>query len=186
MGVATTSVSINTSVPQGEKRQKTLVYFGTFAFSAAGDTYATGGLAAATNKGFASLGPYGDRTPISVRVWSKTGSGLNYLYDITNSKLKVFGGGSSGNGTVTSTISLAAGNAGTAAFPVVLSAQANNSALTNNNNATPLTGITGVVSTFSGNTVTGDAEIANGTALNATTPTISTDTVSFELIVPSV
>ena len=136
--------------------------------------------------GFASLGPYGDRTPISVRVWSKTASGLNYLYDITNSKLKIFGGGASGNGTVTSTISLAGGNASTTWPVTVFPANTNNAALTNNNNATPVTGITGVVSTFTGNTVTGDAEIANGTALNATTPLVSTDSVSFELIVPSV
>lgn len=184
MATATANYVVNPAFPFGEKLQHTIRYYGTVTFSAAGDTYATGGLAAKSGSAFKNIGPYADRTPIFVKVWSSALSGLTYGY-LSSGLLKILGGGGSGGGTVTSTISLAAGNASTVWPVTVFPANTNNAALTNNNNATPVTGITGVVSTFSGNTTSGMGEIGNGTALNATSPQIFTDTVLFELVVPS-
>lgn len=76
--------------------QKTVNYFGTVTFSAAADTYATGGLAALTGSAFLNLGPYGDRTPLQVQVWSTAGSGWNYQWNPTTSKLQIFSGTSGG------------------------------------------------------------------------------------------
>lgn len=183
MATATVIYTINPSLPLGEMMQHTVRFYGTATFSAAGDTYATGGLAAKTGSAFKNIGaPYSDRTPVFVKVWSASGSGFLYEYVVSSGFLKIFGGGSSGGGTVTSVINLAAGNNGTE-FPVTLSALANNAALTNNNNGNALTGLTGVVSTFVGNAVSGAGEIANTTALNGTTPQIATDVVKFELVV---
>ena len=183
MATATPIYTINPSLPLGEALQKTVRFYGTVTFSAVGDTYATGGLAAKTGSAFKNMGaPYSDRAPIFVKIWSAAGSGLDYEYVVSSGLLKIFGGGSASGGTIASVINLAAGNSGTVS-PVTLSANANNAALTNNNNATPLTGITGVVSTFTGNAVSGAGEIANTTALNGTTPAVSTDVVKFELVV---
>ena len=129
MATATVSFVNNNLVPLGDKRQKTVTFYGSLTFSAAADTYAAGGLLALAAHALKKLGPYADRTPLSVKVYSAAGSGLTYLWDTATSKLKIFGGG--GNGT------------------------------------------------------TGPTEITDGTALNATTPTISGDVVNFEATFPT-
>ena len=76
--------------------QKTITYLGTVTFSAAADTYATGGLAALTGSAFLNLGPYGDRTPLWVEVQSSAGSAWNYQWNTSTSKLQIFSGTSGG------------------------------------------------------------------------------------------
>jgi hypothetical protein len=76
--------------------QKTVTYYGTVTFSAAADTYATGGLAALSGSAFLNLGPYGDRTPLFVEIESTAGSGWNYQWNPTTSKFQIFSGTSGG------------------------------------------------------------------------------------------
>lgn len=128
MATATVKFNISSKVPLGDAGQKTVRYFGSLSFSAAADTYATGGLLPTSGFALKNLGPYGDRTPLMILFQSS--SGFNYQWDSTNGKLKVFSGNSSGSGT------------------------------------------------------TAEPEITNGTALNATTPAISTDVITFEAVFP--
>lgn len=112
--------------------QRTVTYYGTITFSAATDTYLTGGLLATTGFALLNLGPYGDRTPLEVRVFATDGSGWQFSYNISAGKLVIFSGAAAADGT---------------------------------NAAVPLT---------------------TGTALNATTPALSTATVSFAARFPRI
>lgn len=131
MATATIKFVPNTKLAAGDTTGRTIRYFGTIAFSAVGDTYATGGMAPAAGSALANLGPYGDRTPLKVYVESQSGSGFEYKWNQSTGKLQVFSGTGAG-----------ATSAAT--------------------------------------------ELTNGTALNATTPTISTDVVNFEAEFPRV
>ncbi|MBA0086797.1 MAG: hypothetical protein HRJ53_17590 [Acidobacteria bacterium Pan2503] len=127
----TATIKINPSgaiPPPGSIDQDTVAYFGSITFSAATDTYATGGLLALTGFGLINLGPYSDRTPITFWIESLNGSGIWYAWNIATSKLKL----------------LTAAGTGTA----------------------------------------GVTEITNGTALNAVTPNVFTDTVAYEVRFP--
>jgi hypothetical protein len=112
----------------GDATQETIRFFGSITFSAATDTYATGGLLALTGFDRKNLGPFGDRTPLACYLESQSGSGLSYALNFASGKLQIFGGGGSGTAGLT--------------------------------------------------------EITNGTALNAVTPSVFADVVSFELVVP--
>lgn len=93
--------------------QKTVTYFGTVTFSAAADTYLTGGLLALTGKAFLNLGPYGDRTPLFVQIQTTAGSGWIYVWNTATSKLQIFsgtsGGATSGSTELTTGTALSAG-----------------------------------------------------------------------------
>jgi len=80
---------------------ETARYYGTITFSAAGDTYATGGLLPLTNFALKNLGPYADRTPVAVYIESQIASGLSYYYNANTGKLQIFGGGGSGTAGLT-------------------------------------------------------------------------------------
>lgn len=130
MATATVKYNLNSAVPGGEKKAKTISYYGTISVSAASDTYATSGLAALTGFALKNLGPFADRIPLEMRIFSLAGTGVSYNYVNSSGLLLIRGGGGSGT-----------------AAPV---------------------------------------EITNGTALSGTTPAISTDVISFILIVPAV
>jgi hypothetical protein len=97
--MATATVKYNiTSRPTswGSVDQETVTFMGTVTFSAAGDTYATGGLLALSGFALLNLGPYSDRNPLFVDIQSQSGSGLQYLYNVATKKLQIFAGGGSG------------------------------------------------------------------------------------------
>jgi hypothetical protein len=97
MATATVSFAISTAMAgEGTVDQRTVTYFGAMTFSAAADTYVTGGLLAKSGSAFKNLGPYGDRTPLQVVVFSTNGSGWNYQWNITTGKLQIFSGTSGG------------------------------------------------------------------------------------------
>jgi hypothetical protein len=96
MPTATFKFNISNKAPIGEDTQDCLRYFGTITFSAAGDTYATGGLLALAGFAALNLGPYSDRTPLLVICQSLLGSGYQYLYNPTTKKLMIIAGGGSG------------------------------------------------------------------------------------------
>lgn len=130
MATATFKFVPSTKVVLGDVTQDLVTYYGTITFSAAADTYATGGIAPTTGFGLASLGPFANRAPLEVRIYSQGGQGWHYLWNSATSKLMVFSGGASGANT------------------------------------------------------TADIELTNATALNGTTPTISTDVVAFTVHFP--
>jgi hypothetical protein len=130
MATATFKFNPSNKVVLGDATQDLVTYYGTISFSAAGDTYATGGILPTTGFGLASLGPYANRTPLFVDVQSSNGSSMMYLWNQTTGKLQVFTGNSSGSAT------------------------------------------------------TSAPELSNNTALNATTPAISTDVINFRICFP--
>ncbi len=73
-------------------------YYGTIAFSAAADTYLTGGLLPLAGFDLKALGPFADRQPLWINVFSRAGSGWNYQWNNTAGKLKIFAT-AAGNGT---------------------------------------------------------------------------------------
>lgn len=81
---------------KGSVDQETVAYYGSIAFSAATDTYLTGGLLPLAGFALANLGPYGDRTPIIIDLVSQAGSGFQYMYNVATGKLQIFAGGGSG------------------------------------------------------------------------------------------
>src|SRR5215472_3590809 len=126
MATATCKFSVSPIVTLGDITQELVTYYGTITFSAAADTYASGGLLAGTGFTLAGLGPYADRTPLDQNI---VGSGsLEYRWISSSTKLQIFAGGGSGT--------------------------------------------------------TGLTEITNGTALNAVTPNVFTDTVTFRMAFP--
>jgi hypothetical protein len=103
MAVATCKFVITTQQPTslGSADQETITFSGTVTFSAAADTYATGGMLPATGAALKNLGPYADRVPLAVYIGSQSGSGLTYAYNSGTGKLQVFGGGGSGTAGIT-------------------------------------------------------------------------------------
>lgn len=84
------------TVVQSTVDQKTVTYYGTVTFSAASDTYLTGGLLVLSGSAFLNLGPYGDRTPLFVQIQTTAGSGWIYVWNTATSKLQIFSGTSGG------------------------------------------------------------------------------------------
>lgn len=95
MATATFKFNITNKAPIGEDTQDCIRYFGTITFSAAADTYATGGLLALAGSAALNLGPYADRTPLLAVCQSLIGSGYQYLYNPTTKKLMIIAGGGS-------------------------------------------------------------------------------------------
>jgi hypothetical protein len=81
---------------KGTVDQATVAYYGTITFSAATDTYATGGLLPLAGNALANLGPLADRTPLIIDMFTQAGSGLQYMWNVGTGKLQIFGGGGSG------------------------------------------------------------------------------------------
>ena len=103
--MATATVKFN-PIPRffsasGDATQDSMRYFGTVTFSAATDTYATGGLLPLTGIALKNLGPYADRQPTVVYLESQSGSGLSYYYNVSTGKVQIFGGGGSGTAGLT-------------------------------------------------------------------------------------
>lgn len=98
MATATIKLNPNPQIGSGKGSPDamTVTYFGTITFSAATDTYLTGGLAPLAGFGLANLGPYADRTPLITSIFSQAGSGFNYQWNIATGKLQIFAGGGSG------------------------------------------------------------------------------------------
>ena len=95
MATATVSYKITTQQPTslGSVDQETVTYSGTVTFSAATDTYLTGGLLASTGNAVLNLGPYADRVPLAAYIESQAGSGYNYAYNSGTKKLMIIAGG---------------------------------------------------------------------------------------------
>jgi len=96
MATATFKFNIKNNVPIGVDDQDIITYVGTVTFSAAADTYLTGGLLAAAGFAALNLGPYADRVPVAVQISSLVGSGFQYLYNVNTKKLMIIAGGGSG------------------------------------------------------------------------------------------
>jgi len=96
MATATFKFNVKSNIFIGEDSQDVIRYFGTVTFSAAADTYATGGLLAAAGSDAKSLGPYSDRDPILMVITSLRGSGFEYQYNTSTKKLMIIAGGGSG------------------------------------------------------------------------------------------
>lgn len=131
MATATFKFNPNTTLGGfGDAGERTVTFYGSITFSAATDTYATGGLLPFAGFALKNLGPYADRTPLFAYISSTIGQPWSYLYNVSTGKLQIYGGGGSGTTALT--------------------------------------------------------EVTNGTALNGTTPTISTDNVLFNVTFPRV
>lgn len=131
MAVATYTLTQSARLePLGSKDQKTLTFWGSITFSAAADTYATGGVSPLATTVLKALGPYANTAPLAVTLHSARGTGFQYQFDTSTNKILIFSGAAAADGT------------------------------------------------------TGAVQLTNGTALNATTPTISTDVVRYEIVFP--
>lgn len=129
MAVATVKFNSNPIlITKGSVDQQTVAFYGTISFSAATDTYATGGLLPLAGFALLNLGPYADRVPLIIDIITQAGSGFQYMWNVATGKLQIFAGGGSGT-------------------------------------AAP-------------------SEITNTTALNATSPSIFADVISFIAIFP--
>lgn len=98
MATATIKFNAPSGLALGEIDAELVRYYGTITFSAAGDTYLTGGLLPAAGFDLKSLGPYADRTPLMVNVLSRAGSGWNYAWNQATGKLKLLAS-AAGSGT---------------------------------------------------------------------------------------
>lgn len=98
MATATVKYTPNPQIGSGKGSPDamTVTYYGSITFSAATDTYLTGGLLALAGFALANLGPYADRTPLIMSIFSQAGSGFQYEYNLSTNKLQIFAGGGSG------------------------------------------------------------------------------------------
>lgn len=96
MAVATFRFVPKSSIVLGEDSGDCVRFFGSVTFSAAADTYATGGLSPLAGFDAKSLGPYADRDPLIAIVQSLRGSGYEYFYNTSTKKLMIIAGGGSG------------------------------------------------------------------------------------------
>lgn len=98
---------------KGSVDQETVAYYGTIAFSAATDTYLTGGLLPLAGNALLNLGPYADRTPIIIDIISQAGSGFQYMWNVATGKMQIFAGGGSGTAAPSELTNATALNAAT-------------------------------------------------------------------------
>lgn len=98
---------------KGSVDAATVAYYGTISFSAAADTYLTGGLLPLAGFTLASLGPYADRAPVIIDLFSQAGSGFQYMWNVATGKLQIFAGGGSGTAAPSELTSGTALNAAT-------------------------------------------------------------------------
>ena len=113
MATATVKYIANPALTLGDTAQETVIYFGTISFSAATDTYLTGGLLGATGFAVSNLGPYADRAPIYFDVNTQAGSGWDYEYNDATKKLMIIAGGGSGTAAAVELTTATALNAAT-------------------------------------------------------------------------
>lgn len=115
MAIATVKWNITTNQPTvfGSVDQETVTYSGTITFSAATDTYATGGLLPLAGFAPKNLGPYADRVPNAFTVMSQSGSGWEYEYNAATGKLQIIAGGGSGTAAAVELTNTTALNAAT-------------------------------------------------------------------------
>src|SRR6266446_9886104 len=96
----------------GDKAQRSVTYYGTIVFSAAADTYLTGGLLPLTGFALKNLGPYADRTALFNYVTSTAGLAFFYLWNKSTGKPQIFaspaGNGTSAQGEATTGTALSA------------------------------------------------------------------------------
>lgn len=113
MATATVKFIPNSKVILGDVTQDAVTYYGTVSFSAAADTYASGGLLPLSGFGLLNLGPYGNRAPLQVDVFSQAGSGYTYAWNMATGKLMILsgtaGGATSGSTEFSNGIALNAG-----------------------------------------------------------------------------
>jgi hypothetical protein len=116
MATATVKWNITTLQPTafGSIDQESVTYSGTITFSAAADTYLTGGLLPLAGFAPKNLGPYADRTPLAFYVASQAGSGWEYEFNVATGKLMIIAGGGSGTAAP---VELTTGTALNAATP---------------------------------------------------------------------
>jgi hypothetical protein len=113
LATATVKYIANPALTLGDTAQETVIYFGTISFSAATDTYLTGGLLGATGFAVSNLGPYADRAPIYFDVNTQAGSGWEYEYNVATKKLMIIAGGGSGTAAAIELTTATALNAAT-------------------------------------------------------------------------
>ena len=118
MATATIKFVPNIRVNLGDSSQDAVSFYGTITFSAAADTYATGGLLPLAGFAPKNLGPYGDRPPLDVIMYSVAGTGWVYQWNFSTGKLQIFSGGASGAAT-TAQVELTNGTALNATTPQV-------------------------------------------------------------------
>jgi hypothetical protein len=99
----------------GDAGERTITYYGNITFSAAADTYPTGGMLPLAGFALKNLGPYADRTPLFNYVSSTNGASWFYLWNQTTGKLMIFAS-AAGSGT-TSQAELTNGTALNVASP---------------------------------------------------------------------
>jgi hypothetical protein len=92
MATATVKFVATSKAPLGDMTQDAITYYGTLTFSAATDTYATGGLLPLAGFALINLGPYGNRVPLQVDVFSQAGSGFTYAWNFATGKLMILSG----------------------------------------------------------------------------------------------
>lgn len=115
MATATVKFTGNNVIPLGDVTQDIVKFYGSITFSAAADTYATGGLLALAGFDFKTLGPYADRQPVMFVGQSLKGSGYQYVWNRTTNKLAIFSS-AAGSGT-TGPVEITNGTALNAATP---------------------------------------------------------------------
>lgn len=118
MATGTLKFVASNKVVLGDATQDLVTFFGTITLSAAADVYLTGGVAPLAGFGLASLGPYANRAPLEVRVYSQAGQGWHYVWNSATNKLMVFSGGASGANT-TADIELTNNTAFNATTPTI-------------------------------------------------------------------
>lgn len=98
---------------KGSIDQETVAFYGSISFSAGTDTYATGGLLPLAGSALINLGPYADRPPLIIDMFSQAGSGFQYMWNIGTGKLQIFAGGGSGTAAASELTNATALNAAT-------------------------------------------------------------------------
>lgn len=126
MATATMRFNAPSGIALGAIDGELVRYYGTISFSAAGDTYLTGGLLPAAGFDLKSLGPYADRVPLAVNIISRAGSGWDYQWNNAAGKLKIFasaaGSGTAATGEATTGTALNAFTPSVAADDIVFEA----------------------------------------------------------------
>jgi hypothetical protein len=115
MATATVKFVISNKSLLGDTTQDNVTFYGSITFSAASDTYATGGLLPLAGGAIKNLGPYADRTPLEASVYSQSGSGFQYFWNQSTGKLQIFAGG----GSATAPAELTNGTALSASTPAI-------------------------------------------------------------------
>lgn len=107
---------------------RTVSYYGQVVFSAATDTYASGGMLPLTGFAMKNMGPYADRVPLYTYIESSAGQGWTYQWNQVTGKLMIFTAAGTGttspgeatNGTALNALNNGGTNGGTVFSDTVL------------------------------------------------------------------